>query len=195
MGWGWRPREIAADHDFGGTQRGFKSRLGELVNGLRPEMDGGLNAAQLGSEESSTAGDLSDGQDLRAMRIDPSATAASQRLQHADSSANPLSGLSCESGSAGWASASEATETMHRLRQEFFAQPQQEPQHVRPILSFDNWQMECEQAMAWWAVEPEIPRVAKGVKDRVSRLRALGNAVVPQIPEIIGHAIMSREHP
>jgi DNA (cytosine-5)-methyltransferase 1 len=34
-------------------------------------------------------------------------------------------------------------------------------------------------------------RVAKGVPDRVNKLRALGNAVVPQIPELIGRAIMS----
>jgi DNA (cytosine-5)-methyltransferase 1 len=31
----------------------------------------------------------------------------------------------------------------------------------------------------YWGVEPDIPRVAKGVKERVARLRALGNAVVP----------------
>jgi len=31
-----------------------------------------------------------------------------------------------------------------------------------------------------WLVEPDIPRVARGVKDRVNKLRALGNAVVPQ---------------
>jgi DNA (cytosine-5)-methyltransferase 1 len=31
----------------------------------------------------------------------------------------------------------------------------------------------------YWRVEPDIPRVARGVKDRVKRLRALGNAVVP----------------
>jgi DNA (cytosine-5)-methyltransferase 1 len=31
----------------------------------------------------------------------------------------------------------------------------------------------------YWRVEPDISRVAKGVKNRVARLRALGNAVVP----------------
>ena len=32
---------------------------------------------------------------------------------------------------------------------------------------------------SWWAVEPDIPRVGKGIPDRVNRLKALGNAVVP----------------
>lgn len=31
-----------------------------------------------------------------------------------------------------------------------------------------------------WLPEPDIPRVAVGVKDRVNRLKCLGNAVVPQ---------------
>ena len=48
--------------------------------------------------------------------------------------------------------------------------------------------------MDGWAPEPEgIPRVAIGVKNRVDRLRSLGNAVVPQIPEIIGRAILQAE--
>ena len=41
-----------------------------------------------------------------------------------------------------------------------------------------------------WATEPDVGRVAHGVPARVDRLRCLGNAVVPQIPEIIGRAIM-----
>ncbi len=41
-----------------------------------------------------------------------------------------------------------------------------------------------------WGVEPDVGRVAHGVPARVDRLRSLGNAVVPQIPEIIGRAIM-----
>ncbi len=44
----------------------------------------------------------------------------------------------------------------------------------------------------WWTAEPAVGRVADGVPNRVDRLRTLGNAVVPQIPEIIGKAIMSR---
>lgn len=41
----------------------------------------------------------------------------------------------------------------------------------------------------WWAVEPDVGRVAHGVSGRVDRLKQLGNAVVPQIPELIGRAI------
>ena len=41
----------------------------------------------------------------------------------------------------------------------------------------------------WWATEPNVGRVANGVPNRVDRLKQLGNAVVPQIPELIGRAI------
>lgn len=42
-----------------------------------------------------------------------------------------------------------------------------------------------------WSPEPEPPRVADGVPNRMVRIRALGNAVVPQIPELIGNAILA----
>ncbi len=42
----------------------------------------------------------------------------------------------------------------------------------------------------WWEVEPDVGRVAHGVPDRAHRLAALGNSVVPQIPELIGRAIL-----
>jgi DNA (cytosine-5)-methyltransferase 1 len=41
----------------------------------------------------------------------------------------------------------------------------------------------------FWSVEPNVGRVADGVSGRVDRLKQLGNAVVPQIPELIGRAI------
>lgn len=45
-----------------------------------------------------------------------------------------------------------------------------------------------------WPAEPtHIPRVAAGVPDRVARLRALGNAVVPQVVAEIGRAILAAE--
>lgn len=48
---------------------------------------------------------------------------------------------------------------------------------------------------AWrhWAVEPDVGRVADGVPARVDRLRALGNALVPQIAEWIGRRILAYE--
>jgi DNA (cytosine-5)-methyltransferase 1 len=41
-----------------------------------------------------------------------------------------------------------------------------------------------------WATEPDVGRVAHGVPARVDRLRALGNAVVPQVVEVIGRRLM-----
>jgi len=43
---------------------------------------------------------------------------------------------------------------------------------------------------SWWEAEPALGRVANGDPFRVDRLKGLGNAVVPQIPELIGRAIM-----
>ena len=44
-----------------------------------------------------------------------------------------------------------------------------------------------------WEAEPNVGRVANGVSARSHRLRCLGNAVVPQIPELIGRQIMEAE--
>ena len=44
-----------------------------------------------------------------------------------------------------------------------------------------------------WLPEPDVGRVAHGVPNRVDRLRALGNAVVPKVAEVIGLAIMQTE--
>jgi len=44
-----------------------------------------------------------------------------------------------------------------------------------------------------WEPEPPVGRVAHGVPSRVDRLKALGNSVVPQIPEMIGRAILEAD--
>lgn len=41
-----------------------------------------------------------------------------------------------------------------------------------------------------WEAEPELGRVADGIPNRSHRLKGLGNAVVPQIPELIGRVIL-----
>ena len=48
---------------------------------------------------------------------------------------------------------------------------------------YDGWQ--------WWAVEPDVGRVADGIPARVDRLRGLGNAVVPQVAEVIGRMVVA----
>lgn len=46
----------------------------------------------------------------------------------------------------------------------------------------------------WRTSEPALVRAFHGIPGRVDRIRSLGNAVVPQIPEIIGRAIMRTQH-
>jgi DNA (cytosine-5)-methyltransferase 1 len=42
-----------------------------------------------------------------------------------------------------------------------------------------------------WAAEPPVGRVANGIPKRVDRLRALGNAVVPQVAECVGWQLVN----
>lgn len=60
------------------------------------------------------------------------------------------------------------------------------PDRRAAVWKFPNLPPSCEP----FESEPQLGRVANGVPRRVDRLGGLGNAVVPQIPEIIGRAIM-----
>ena len=48
----------------------------------------------------------------------------------------------------------------------------------------------CRESHNYWSTESGVGRVADGVSGRVDRIKQLGNAVVPQIPQIIGSAIL-----
>lgn len=43
----------------------------------------------------------------------------------------------------------------------------------------------------WWDTEPGVDRVADGIPNGVDRIEALGDTVLPQIPEILGRAILA----
>lgn len=69
-----------------------------------------------------------------------------------------------------------------------------EKQHT-PCLAARQGQHTGATSEGWshWPVEPAVGRVANGIPRRMDRLKCLGNTVVPQIPEIIGLAIMAAE--
>ena len=48
---------------------------------------------------------------------------------------------------------------------------------------------ECSRSEHHWQIEPDVGRLVDGLPDRVPQLRALGNAIVPQIAQEIGRAI------
>ena len=45
----------------------------------------------------------------------------------------------------------------------------------------------------YWPAEPTIPRMAHGVPNRVDRVKALGNAVVPQLIQAIGELVLAAD--
>ena len=62
--------------------------------------------------------------------------------------------------------------------------------HVRKKLSLRSGEGSWE---AQWQAEPGMGRVVDGIPNRVDRVKALGNSVVPQIPELLGHTILKAE--
>lgn len=49
---------------------------------------------------------------------------------------------------------------------------------------------DARRSAAYWETEPRMGRMANGVPCRVDRLKGLGNAVVPQLGEIVGRLVL-----
>jgi len=45
-----------------------------------------------------------------------------------------------------------------------------------------------------WVSEPSVGRVANGISDRVDRLKGLGNAIVPQVAELVGALVLEHSY-
>jgi DNA (cytosine-5)-methyltransferase 1 len=69
-----------------------------------------------------------------------------------------------------------------------------QPQYPAAVVNGQAVESQHGRVSPLWAAEPDVGRVAHGVPKRVDRLKQLGNAVVPQIPELIGRAILAYDN-
>ena len=58
-----------------------------------------------------------------------------------------------------------------------------------PVFSSRDTHTRRHNFAAFWETEPNVGRMAHGVSNRVDRLRGLGNAVMPQVAELVGRLI------
>ena len=65
-----------------------------------------------------------------------------------------------------------------------------EPKH---IVTREQIERFAQYAKTQWTTEPKLDRVAYGIPNRVDRLKGIGNAVVPQIPQFLGDCILNFE--
>lgn len=66
----------------------------------------------------------------------------------------------------------------------------EQPKCSTPLIIEKAIKSEHGHISSFWEIEPNVGRVANGVPKRMDRLKQLGNAVVPQIPEILGRSIL-----
>jgi DNA (cytosine-5)-methyltransferase 1 len=85
-------------------------------------------------------------------------------------------------------------EEPRRLNADLSIRPSGEPIPVKERRSTQPRMGMLADGFSGWLAEPDIPRVATGVKDRVNKLKALGNAVVPQQIYPIYKAIVDIEN-
>jgi DNA (cytosine-5)-methyltransferase 1 len=84
-----------------------------------------------------------------------------------------------------------ADTSCQRIQGSWSSEQQEPPAHVREAILVRG----CTRQRAEnWEAEPAVGRVVDGFPGRSHRLKCLGNAVVPKIPEIIGRAILEAEN-
>lgn len=132
--------------------------------------------------------------------INDEASELPKNMAHANSSQCEGRGLSGGMGEkhADTNNGSASGDAVENVANPISQRQQGQREYVEPLLAkaIKKWQAinaESGCISGVWAAEPELGRVANGIPDRTHRLKGLGNAVVPQIPELIGRAIMEIE--
>lgn len=74
----------------------------------------------------------------------------------------------------------------------YFLRPYSAQVHVDGGAELRDEQERVAGSLAWWRTEPTVERVVDGPASKldIARIGAIGNAVVPFIPEMIGNAIL-----
>jgi DNA (cytosine-5)-methyltransferase 1 len=159
--------------------------IGELANttGIRcvlrqPQIfttDRWLNALSLiGSSSADVANPDNTRSGTPRSRIDGNGT---QEIQKRDN--QPQSGFSGRS-----------TDVANPSQQHSNGEPNNTGHSKRPKTVSQSRDSGRAQRASNWQTEPDVGRVADGVPSRVDRLRGLGNAVVPQVAELIGRMVI-----
>lgn len=182
----FRKRESETEQDIRiscGGERGeirnqwrIEPDVGRVADELSNRMDGG-GLSEQASGEKSGAESRCDGA-LRDLRSNGSKTQPAPyrllKLYGCESSLHemPCAGTCKESD---YCCMCDMRENIHSER----SSQKSEDMWVR--VPCDVWQDLRRKTMEqWFSIEPNIPRVATGIKNRVDRLKCLGNAVVPQ---------------
>lgn len=180
-----------AQTDAGGERWKVEPDVGRVVDGVSKKLYGGGLSEQIGSEESSTTSCKND--KMRNMRCDNQVESSSCKLRKIHRCDRAVFKMSCATSRTFYKRKAKNGE-MCCLRKIFLSDTFKKRSIVvrrgLPKFLFENLR---EETLAWWEVEPNIPRVTEKTKNRVDRLRCLGNAVVPQQAYPIFKAIADYE--
>lgn len=168
--------------------------LGRVAHGVPRKLDGaGLDEKELNQEGGTASNTNADS--VRDVRCDGQLTEASPELCRAGAYRDSLPYMPSQSRPTGRDAESEANESLQSLRQGLSALSHEKAQHMQQGMSGRNRKKKRHEAVGqpWPDESSDIPRVTKGVKNRVDRLKGLGNAIVPQVAEVLGRLIIEAD--